>query len=417
MPTRRTFLGLSLALLALLLGLSILVLMVDSKPSAQGRAPYFEPGNPTDAVTNLVGANYYDWGGDVPFQLGRIWVWSMNNRTNLHTYWINLDKGTVLGELFSRGEAEFSDADGTKLLWSGEDTVFATWKSQFLVWIEKVTGGRVAPQLNREETFWILDLRNNRAKRIGGFSQLAGSGSRWRPAPGFRFGYNVPTTSTGRREFFLCDLDEEQMTRVRYQADIQGWWDDHQLLMKDVQNNFLLYDVLTQATNLLFSAAHAQDMLEDSGLPVNLDLLKATPIWTGTGYAFHFSARTNLINGPAYILRASASDGVPDLELFQQEFRFEWLGRFNSNCTFYVFPGESASPGSAGDGSVHIRDLKTGKTRTLVASDDSKQYTLPRFYKDRIIYMKARQLWSIDINGSNNFKLFKLPTNVDENGE
>ena len=61
------------------------------------------------------------------------------------------------------------------------------------------------------------------------------------------------------------------------------------------------------------------------------------------------------------------------------------------------------------NGVVRVVSVPSRETRTLVESDQSNQYTLPRFYKDQVIYTKSRQLWSIDVNGSNNFKLFEVP--------
>jgi hypothetical protein len=131
----------------------------------------------------------------------------------------------------------------------------------------------------------------------------------------------------------------------------------------------------------------------------------------------HLSARTNRINGPAYVLEASAGEGEPQLRLFQRDFQFEWLGRFNPDRSLYVFPGGSGPPGSGGDGSVRLRTVQTGETRTLIESDQSNQYTLPRFYGDQIIYVRGRQLWSVDVNGSNTFKLFELPPGADNDTE
>ena len=51
------------------------------------------------------------------------------------------------------------------------------------------------------------------------------------------------------------------------------------------------------------------------------------------------------------------------------------------------------------------------KRGLITPSDGSGQYSLPRFYQDRIIYTRSRQPWSVDVNGSNNVKLFVLPSN------
>ena len=417
MPTRQKILKRSLVAVIALFGLACIVLIATSKSETGRDAPRFVPGTPIDAVTNLAASANYSWGEDVPFQGGRTWIWFATSRTNFHTYWVNLDDRTVVGELFNAG-AEFSNKDQTKLFCSGPGSLLPTLKQRWAGWLAKVSGGKIKPQLNRDETFWILDLRNNRAKAIGSFSQSAGNGSRWHPAPGFRFAYNIPSTSGLGQEFYLCDLEQEQMTRVQFQGSIQGWWDERHLLAVDKPNNFLLFDVITRQTRPLITAAELQDFLKKSGLPISLGM-GAEPTWTGEEYAFHLAAKTNGIRSVATLLKASparTSTNIPsttatspELQIFQRDFQFEWLGRLNAAGTLYVFPGESGQPGSGGDGSVHIRDVRTGESRTLVESDHSNQYTLPRFYKDRVLYMRSRQLWSIDVNGSNNFKVFQLP--------
>jgi len=412
MPRLKQIMKRSLLAVVALFGIACIVVIATSKPEADRNAPRFVPGTPADAITNLAAAVNYDWGDDIPFQSNRVWLWTATSRTNFHSYWVNLDDGTVTGELFNAG-ANFSNEDQTKLLCSGHGSTIPNLKQRWAGWLAKVSGGKIKPQLDRDESFWVLDLRNNHAKCIGSFSQSYGSGSRWHPAPGFRFGYNIPSTSRGEREFYLCDLEQEKMTLVpNPPGSVQGWWDDHRLLMA-AQHNFLLYDVITRQSTNLFTAAQLQQFLKQSNLPDGLDQFAATPTWTGDSYIFHLSAKTNWLNGSYYVLKLKPGESAPALEVFQRDFEFKWLGRFNSDSTLYVFPGESGQPGSGGNGSVHIRDVQSGETRILVESDQSNQYTLPRFHKNRVIYTKSRQLWSIDVNGSNNFKLFQLSTNTD----
>jgi hypothetical protein len=410
MPRLKQILKRSLLAIVALFGIACIIVIATSKSEVDRNAPRFVPGAPADAITNLATMANYSWGDDIPFQSNRIWLWTATSRTNFHSYWVNLDDLTIKGELI-RASAVFCNKEQTKLLCSGHSPLFPALKERFANWLEKASGGKFKAKLNRAETFWILDLRNNQAKCIGSFSQSYGSGSRWHPAPGFRFGYNIPSTSRGEREFYLCDLEQEKMTLVpNPPGSVQGWWDDHRLLMA-AQHNFLLYDVITRQSTNLFTSAQLQQFLKQSNLPDGLDQFAATPTWTGDSYTFLFSARTNWAVGSYYLLKNNTGEMSPVLEVFKRDFQFQQHGRFNSDATLYVFPGETGQPGQGGNGSVHIRDVQTGETRTLVESDQSNQYTLPRLYKNRVIYTKSRQLWSIDVNGSNHFKLFQLPTN------
>ncbi|NOS70752.1 MAG: hypothetical protein HOP33_12570 [Verrucomicrobia bacterium] len=402
-----------IVVLALLFGFAGILFIATSKSASDRNAPRLVLGQPADAITNLARMAMYSWAEDMPFQEGRAWIWSTTNRTNSHTYLVDMDSTTVVGELLNAG-AIFYNNDQTKLLCSGHDSLLPTMKYRLAKWLDQAFGWKISSRLNTDETHWILDLRNNHAKPIGQFSQLAGMGSMWHPSPGFRFGYNIPSTIGEGREFYLCDLELEQMTLIRYNASVQTWWDEQHLLMKDHKQNFFLYDVLTRQSNQLFSAAQLNQFLKESNLPESLEHLNVVHRWTREGSTLYLSSRTNELNCLACLLKVDTSASLPKLEIFRRDFQFEWLGRLNSEGVLYVYSGESGKSGDGGDGSVHIRDLRTDEVRTLIESDHSNQYTLPRFYKNRVIYMKSRQLWSVDVNGSNNFKLFELPKTAGE---
>ena len=412
MPTGRQYFKRTLITALALIGGACIFVIATSKSEADRNTPRFVAGAPKVAVTNLAVNPTFDQQVDVPFQSGRMWVWLRSSRTNFHTYWINLDDRKVVGELFN-ASAEFSNQDQTKLFCSGRDSLVPVLKQRFAKWAEQLSGGRWKVPVDRNEAYWILDLRSNRARAIGSFSQHPGLGSSWHSSPGFRFGYNIPSTTKDGEEFYLCDLEREQMSLVRLAGDIRGWWDEDRLLVKDPNNNFVLYDVITQRSAPLFTAEYLHQFLKESNLPDDPGKLTATSTWNGDGYTFYFSNRRTWNHGQAFVLKLKPNAAAPALEVFQRDFHFEWLGKFNASGTLYVFPGERGESGRGGDGSVHIRDVQTGKEQTLIPSDQSNQYTSPRFYKNRVIYTKSRQFWSIEVNGSNNFKLFALPREAD----
>jgi hypothetical protein len=71
--------------------------------------------------------------------------------------------------------------------------------------------------------------------------------------------------------------------------------------------------------------------------------------------------------------------------------------------SLYLYSGRTAGDRSS---AVFLRNLKKNSTTTLVESDDSKQFSIPRFYGNSAIYVRSNTLWRIDLNGSNNTRLF-----------
>jgi hypothetical protein len=55
---------------------------------------------------------------------------------------------------------------------------------------------------------------------------------------------------------------------------------------------------------------------------------------------------------------------------------------------------------------VFVRDLVTGSNRVLVAATTNNYFSIPRFCKDSVIYVRSNALWQIGLDGSNNVKLF-----------
>jgi hypothetical protein len=97
-----------------------------------------------------------------------------------------------------------------------------TFRGRIAGWIQKIWLGKTRLRANRAEAFWILDLRDNSAKRMGEFSQLPGAGSTWKPSPTFRFGYNVPSAAP-QGAFYLCDLERGLFRKLQFNGKPLGW--------------------------------------------------------------------------------------------------------------------------------------------------------------------------------------------------
>jgi hypothetical protein len=162
--------------IAVLLGLSILF-MLPPKPDPQ--AARFVAG--TDKPVGPFRTIHYDWGAPVPFAQGKVWIWAISSATNRHFFLYDLDTRLVVGELLNAGPV-FCNRDQTKVLCEGHDSLETSLKQKVMGYIEKVSGGKIRlPKINRAETFWVLDMRDNSVRRLGELSQFPGTGSTWRP--------------------------------------------------------------------------------------------------------------------------------------------------------------------------------------------------------------------------------------------
>jgi hypothetical protein len=272
-------------------------------------------------------------------------------------------------------------------------------KYNLTTFLEKVSFGRIRlPNTNWVETLWILDLRKNSARKLGEITQAYGFNRTWKPSPNFNRGYLVPINREEGSSFILCDLEKETFMKIKFKGDLQGWWDARNIMIKDPAKNFVLLDVDTGKTNLLFSAGTISAFLSQSGIASDPADVKAFANWNGLAYDFYFS--TNRDFDVSFLLKATRSD--PPLKLLNRNFKFEHVGRLDDDATHYLYCGENISP----NGAVLLRDVASNTVRAIVPPDNSGRYSNPRYYRDEIIYFRNRRLWRINLNGSNNVPLF-----------
>jgi hypothetical protein len=380
-----------------------LLILVASSGKPDPLAPRFVPGQVLPAGPFPI--IHYDWASAVPFAGGKVWIWAMASPTNRHCFLYDLETRQVVGELFNAGPV-FCNRDQTKLLCYGPDALITSVKQKVSAFIKKGFLGKLPlPQVNRPETFWVLDLRDNAVRRGGELSQIPGTGSSWRPSPGFRYGCNVPNNAEEGSAFFLCDLETAVFEKIRLQGDLQGWWDDRQILLRDRANNFILFDVIARKTNTLFSADALANSLRQLDITNRPGVIRAINVWNGRDYDFYLALQKESYGaGESFLLKTSHKDPAP--RLLYPKFKFEHLGRLDVSATHYLFNGESGSSGRGGDGAVLLRDLSNDTVQTLVPPDGSRQYALARFYRDEIIYLHNRLPWRMQLNGSNNVPLF-----------
>jgi hypothetical protein len=115
-------------------------------------------------------------------------------------------------------------------------------------------------------------MRDNSVRRLGELAQFPGTGSTWRPSPGFRSGCNVPSNAEEGSAFFLCDLETGVFEKIKLQGEVQGWWDDRRILLGDQANNFILFDATPRKTNTLFSSDAMADSLREMDLTNGVEI-------------------------------------------------------------------------------------------------------------------------------------------------
>lgn len=103
----------------------------------------------------------------------------------------------------------------------------------------------------------------------------------------------------------------------------------------------------------------------------------------------------------SFLIKVERPNG--HLKLLYPRFQFEWSSHFDPTGRYYLFSGHEKSTG------VFVRDLESAARRVLVAPDSGQYYSIPQFYRDSVIYVRSNALWRININGSDNIRLFPIP--------
>jgi hypothetical protein len=382
------------------------LLLFLGRPGKDRNAPRYV--SLTTQPAGPLGGEFIDWGGSIPFAGGKVWIYTAINLTNHHAFLYDLDQRRIFGEIFNAGPM-FANRDGTKILCEGFASPVTSFKQRIAAGLNKLWPGKSALiKTNAVESFWLLDTRDNSAKRLGEFHQWPGTGSRWRPAPGFRYGYNVPNNQYEHHSFFLCDLDVGAFDQLELAGELIGWWDDHQIVFKDAGKDFRLFDVVTRKSSMLYSASDIERALQSFKLPIPLAGIAAWTVWNGNEYDFYFmAAGVSRDNGRSFLLKASRSH--PQLALFSPNFQFGYLGVFDPGGRYYVYNGESGPSGQGGNGAVILRDLPNGTEQVIVPTNTVMQYALPRFYSNSVIYTRNRVIWRLDIGGTNATRLLTIP--------
>ncbi len=393
----------TLLLVAALFGIFALVffkwLMLDRT------APGYQVARVQPAIGKLQDI-FYEFLNPSPFEGGKMWISLSANSNDFHCYLYDIDRRLVLGELINASPC-FLNHDQTILLCAQRKAPpMDPTRARIIEVIKKISGGRIdlASSKNDTETFWALDLRRNAATRLGQDQQWRGAGSSFFPSPGFRYGYNKPTASFTEPGLIVCDLEKNEFRKDPVDAWPVGWWDDHQIMAKATNNDFVLYDVLTRQISPFLRKSQIKEFYESNGITCDAAAAKAFFMWNGCENEFYLTDGNSRWSAVASFLAKIGRPG-PTLTLVSPDYKFEWSDHFNAAGDRYLYTGrDSGKTNSA----VYLRDLHTGRTRELVAPDPNNRqlFSIPFVYNDRGIYLRSNMLWQVDLDGGNNRRLF-----------
>lgn len=391
-------------IIPIVVSLLLIVAIVAGLFGSNPRAPRFVPvqSQPSGPYKRMD----YGWGEFAPVRDGKVWIWTVPAATNGHNqqFLYDLNGRRVVGELLNANPV-FANREQTRLLCEGYG-LFDGLRWKIGKWSQKSRFGNTINRWldlgNYDEVFWILDLRNNSAVKLGKVSQFIGTGSYFVPSPGFRFGYNRPTVNAGF-DVAVCDLESNRFWKVKIGGEPLGWWDEKNILLKDATNNFRLFDVVRGVATNLFSSQLMMERLKGLGLSADPSDITAIRHFNGDGNDILLTLESQKNWGRSFLAKVDQSD--LSFRLLCADFQFQWGGHFDKDCTHYVYEGESGGPGKGGNGGVYLRSLTNNTTMTLVEPDNGGQYSLVRFCDDGVIYWRKRLLWRVDLDGSNNAPL------------
>lgn len=106
---------------------------------------------------------------------------------------------------------------------------------------------------------------------------------------------------------------------------------------------------------------------------------------------------------------SSGNRSKPKLKLLFRDLMLEVDGSFDAQAAHYVYA-------SRHNGAIYLQDLSADSVRMLVPPNTNALFgfSMPRFYRDEVIYSRNGILWRVGLDGSNNIPLFPQTDNLAE---
>jgi hypothetical protein len=385
-----------------LLGLSLAYFVgwLGSRPGPN--APRFRPSQSQPRMGDYQVLSYR-FGSASPFEGGKMWISTFQGTNSYHCFLYDIDRRLVLGELFN-AKPLCMNRDQSKLLcvgWTTRQWSLRAWIAALFKRLShtKTPFPHVGDQIY---VFWVLDLSRDTATRMGEASGLQGTPQN---SPGFRYNYDESFDPPQEPQILVSDLEKKMLTRIHPHGWPQGWWDERSIVVKDPTNNFILCDVVTARTSPLLSSAQVAGFFKKVHIPAAPATASLFSIWNGKENDFYLIDLNKKWEAVESFLIKVGRPG-PTLSLISTNFKFECSDLLDSTASYYLYSGRDRPQTSS---AVFLRDLRNNTDHTLVPSDGGWYFSHPRFYREGVIYVRSNMLWRIDLNGSNQMRIFPPP--------
>ena len=345
----------------------------------------------------------YPYYGPSPFEGGKMWV-SFEASNDFHACLFDLEKQLVLGEVVNAAPVLFNH-DQTKILCSQRTPPGTNRVLRLITRLARlaISKGKASPDDDDQETFWVIDLKRNHATEIGHLFLWKGAISSFYPSPDFHHGF-LKTVGVNLPEMFVYDLEDETFERLSVTGSPCGWWDEHHIMLQATNNDLELYDIKARKSSTFLSLRQVRKFCADSGLTNHPGPRFSFYVWDGQDNEFYLSGGDSRFTTPdSFLIHLERPDG--NLKLLVKNFECAWCDHFDAGAKLYLYSSPQAGVNTS---AVYLRDLKTGLARELVPPDQNHTYdfSLPRFYGGGVIYSRSNALWEIQLDGSNNKRLF-----------
>ena len=404
--------------------------------STDPTAPTFPPAQ-TQPRIGPIGLLTYNSLAENPFPCGKVWLFVHDlSLTNVHYYLFDIENRKILGEL-QNGSPILMDPDRTKVLCTRREFEGAlTLRGRLRRFLDRISFNRFGLYSPGREVqvLWLVNLKANSNKLIGrlplppeatvfqptpglpGFPGIRGFIPFLRPSANFRYAVNKTSSGVLIPEIFVCDLkkgsfiqfDKGTFTQPEIYGSLVTWWDDESIVFYVANDGFRLFHVPTGKVTTLISTATLTQFL--AGLDRATNAGHPTIFAVGSGNQRHLyltESQPGLLGAKPYLARIEQPSAT--LQLIDKNF----IPNPNSmSCIDRTETWQLLFGGARWDFprySIYLRELGTGQLRLLV---DGLVKELPdpaNFYNDTVIYIRTNALWQIDLNGSNNTRLFPPP--------
>jgi hypothetical protein len=388
----------SIVILVLALAITLFVGLKSPRPNV----PRFTKVQPPASVRHI----HYDFLSPRPFEQGKMWIdasfIASSGATNFGAFVYDIEHRRVLGQV-TKGWPAMLFGNPPQLLCyrPAAATGWNAMRERLLRLVKGLSLGRIQLQSPATEgqMYWLLDLEHDAARRLG---YLPGPNCSLLPSPDFHYCF---TARQGQRllpDYYLLDLRKRLIQRLDAPQWPCDWWDDTHLLLQTTNCDFLLYDVRTKATSPLIAFEKIAAFLQEQRMADDPRQTHAFAIWNGRENDFYLTdTHQKWPAQESFLIKLERPNGK--LRLVSPRFKSEWSDHLDPTGRQYLYTGREA--GEASDG-VFLRDLDRGTNRVLVASPPDKYFSIPRFYRDSVIYVRSNALWQISLDGSNTVRLF-----------